>query len=79
MFLARKGIFVDEVNAHTAILRKIVAKNVLAIISKGIMGYDQYIVPDTEAIESTFVAILSTRKHTFMASRAILSTFFEEQ
>ena len=50
-----------------------------AIIQKGIMGYDQYTVPDTEAVESTFVAILSTRKHMFMASRAILSTFFEEQ
>ena len=43
------------------------------------MGYDQHTVPDTVAVEPTFVASLSTRKHTSKASRAILSNFFEEQ
>ena len=43
------------------------------------MGLDQYTVPDTVAVEPTFVASFSTRKHTSMASRAILSDFFEEQ
>ena len=43
-------------------------------------GYDQYTVPDTVAVEPTFVfAFLSTRKQTSMASRAIPSNFFEEQ
>ena len=41
------------------------------------MGYDQYTVPNTVAMEPTFVAFLiSTRKHTAMASRAIVSNFF---
>ena len=47
-----------------------------------IMGYDQYTFSDTVAVEPiTFVAfLLSTRKHTSMTSRAILSlSFFEEQ
>ena len=40
--------------AHdTAILRKVVAT-----IPKGNMGYDQYAVPDTVAVEHTFVAFL---------------------
>ena len=33
-------------------------KNVHATIPKGNMGYDQYIVPDTVAVEPTFVAFL---------------------
>ena len=33
----------------------------------------------TVAVEPTFVAFLSTRKHMSVASRAILSIFFEEQ
>ena len=50
-------------------------KSVHATIPKGNMGYDQYAVPDTVAVESTFVAFLSpsTREHKSMASRAILS------
>ena len=37
-------------------------------------------VPDTVAVEPTFVAFLySTHKHKSMACRAILSKFFEEQ
>ena len=33
-------------------------KNVHATIPKGNMGYDQYTVPDTVAVEPTFVAFL---------------------
>ena len=33
-------------------------KNVHATIPKGNMGYEQYTVPDTVAVESTFVAFL---------------------
>ena len=41
---------------NTAISRKVVGKNVHATIPKGNMGYDQYIVPDTVAVERTFAA-----------------------
>ena len=43
---------------YTAILRKVVGKYVRATIPKGNMGYDQYAVPDTVAVERTFVAFL---------------------
>ena len=43
---------------YTAISRKAVGKNVHATIPKGNMGYDQYTVPDTVAVEPTFVAFL---------------------
>ena len=43
---------------YTANSRKVVGKNVLATILKGNMGYEQYTVPDTVAVESTFVAFL---------------------
>ena len=43
---------------YTAISRKVVGKNVHVTILKGNMGYDQYTVPDTVAVESTFVAFL---------------------
>ena len=33
---------------YTALLRKVVGKNVLAKIPKGDMGYDQYTVPGTQ-------------------------------
>ena len=46
-------------------------------IPKGNMGYDRFTVPETVAVEPTFVAF--TRKHTSMASCAILSNFFDEQ
>ena len=42
----------------TAISRKFVAKNVHATKLKGNMGYDQYTVPETVAVEPTFVAFL---------------------
>ena len=37
---------------------KVVRKNVHATILKGDMGYDQYTVPDTVAVELTFIAFL---------------------
>ena len=43
---------------YTAISRKVVGKNVHATIPKGNMGYVQYTVPDTIAVEPTFVAFL---------------------
>ena len=43
---------------YTAISRKVVGKNVHATIPKGNMGYAQYTVPDTVAVEPTFVAFL---------------------
>ena len=42
----------------TAISRKVVRKNVHAIIPKGNMGYVKYTVLDTVAVEPTFVAFL---------------------
>ena len=39
----------------------------------------QYAVPDTVAVESSMSLSFSTLKHMSMASRAILSNFFEEQ
>ena len=43
---------------YTAISRKVVEKYVPATIPKGNMGYDQYTVPDTVAVEPTFVTFL---------------------
>ena len=43
---------------YTAISRKVVGNNMHAIIPKGNMGYDQYTVPDTVAVEPAFVAFL---------------------
>ena len=42
----------------TAISRKVVRKNVHTTIPKGNMGYDQYTVPDTVAVDPTFVTFL---------------------
>ena len=41
-----------------AILRKVVFKNVHATIREGNMGYDQYTVPHTAAVEPTFFSFL---------------------
>ena len=41
---------------YTAFSKKVVGKNVHATIPKGNMGYDQYTVPDTVAVELTFDA-----------------------
>ena len=43
---------------YTAISRKVGQKNAHATIPQGNMGYDQYNVPDTVAVEPTFVAFL---------------------
>ena len=49
---------VVEQNLYTAISRKVVEKNVHATIPKGNMGYAQYTVSDTVAVEPTFVSFL---------------------
>ena len=41
---------------YTAISRNVVRKNMHVTIPKGNMGYDQYAVPDTVAVESSIVA-----------------------
>ena len=51
-----KLIFYAELIMYTAISRKVVGKDVHATIPKGNMGYDQYTVRDTVAVEPTFVA-----------------------
>ena len=43
------------------------------------MGYDQYAVRGTVAVESLLLLFFSIYKYTSMASRAIYSNFFEEQ
>ena len=43
---------------YTAISIKVVGKNVHATIPKGNVGYDQYTVPDTVAVEPTFVKFI---------------------
>ena len=43
---------------YTAISRKVVGKKVHATIPKGNMGYDQYTVSETVAVEPTFAASL---------------------
>ena len=48
----------DYVFSYTAISRKFVGKTVHATIPKGNMGYDQYTVPDTVAVEPAFVSFL---------------------
>ena len=66
-----RQISMKEYRLFTAISRK----NVHAVISNGIMGYDHCTVPDTVAVEPAFVAFLYTRKHTSIASRAIFFKF----
>ena len=43
---------------NIAISRKVVEKKVHATIPKGNMGYYQFTVPDTVAVEPTFVTFL---------------------
>ena len=43
---------------YTAISRKVVGKIVHATIPKGNMGYDQYAVPETVAVEFSIVTFL---------------------
>ena len=55
--LARKRFHV-KLAMYTAISRKVVGKHVHATIPKGNVGYVQYTVPDTVAVEPTFVSFL---------------------
>ena len=48
----------EKQHLFTLISRKVVGQNVHATIPKGNMGYDQYTVPDTVAVEPNFVAFL---------------------
>ena len=49
----------DEfVPPYTAFSGKVVRKAVHATIPKGNMGYDQYTVPDTVAVEPTYIVFL---------------------
>ena len=52
-------LFSAQKRIYTAVSRKVVRKNVHATIPKGNMGYDQFAVPDTAAVESSIVAFLS--------------------
>ena len=58
VFFGTCGNYVCRIYMHTAILRKVVRKNVHATIPKGNMGYEQYNVPDNVAVEPTFVDFL---------------------
>ena len=49
-------MFITLSIVYTAISKKVVGKNVRATIPKGNIGYDQYTVPDTVAVEPTFDA-----------------------
>ena len=51
-------MLVNLTNLYTAISRKVVGKSVHATIPMGNMGYDQYTVPETVAVEPTFVSFL---------------------
>ena len=48
---------------YTAISRKVVGENGHATVPKGNMGYDQYTVPDTVAVEPT--SLRDCRVHFF--------------
>ena len=65
---------------YTVISRKAVGKNVHATVLEGNMGYDQYTVPDTVAVEPTFVSFsFSTRKHKSMVARAFFQIFLKNR
>ena len=61
--VSHRQYFLSIEGRYTAISRKVVGKNVHATIPKGNMGYDQYTVPDTVAVEPTFVAFLMSYAH----------------
>ena len=58
LFFWTCGNYVCGIYTHTAISRRVVGKNVHVTIPKGNMGYDQYTVPGTVAVEPTFVDFL---------------------
>ena len=47
--------YLQKKHLFTLISRKVVGKNVHATIPKSNMGYDQYTVPDTVAVEPNLV------------------------
>ena len=57
-FQREKDLFITLSMVYTAISRKVVEKKVHATIPKGNMGYDQFTVSDTVAVEPTFAASL---------------------
>ena len=67
-------------NLLTAILTKVVRKNVHATIPKGNMGYDQYTVPGDCGCRTYFCCFLLALANTFSWPFVpILSNFSEEQ
>ena len=55
-FLALKGSYVCD--AVQLFRERLSTKKYNPTIPKGIVGYDQYTVPDTVAVERTFAAFL---------------------
>ena len=70
------GNYVYGIYIYTAISRKVVGKNVHVTIPKGNMGYEQYTVPDTVAVEPTFVDFLY---HLQSYVLSFFSNLFEKQ
>ena len=69
-FLGKKGS-IHFATLYTAILRKVVGKNVHATIPKGNMGYDQYTVPDDCSCRTYFSCFpLALANNISMAFRA---------
>ena len=59
MYESLSPVQTDEIIAVIQLFReRLSEKNVHATIPKGNMGYDQYTVPDTVAVELSFVAFL---------------------
>ena len=82
LFRYKKGDFgtisVTE-RSCAAPISQVVGKHVHASIPKGNVGYVQYTVPDTVAVEPTFVSFLQHSQTYSVISPVILSNFFEEQ
>ena len=64
---------------YIAISWKVVGKNAHATIPNGHMGYDQYTVLESLAVNLLLLLSFGTHKHTSIPTRAILSNFFGEQ
>ena len=66
-------------NFYTAISRKVVGKKCARDNPECNMGYDQYTVPGDCSCQAYFCCFPLALANMSMASRAILSNFFEEQ
>ena len=53
--MVKTGMYLSQAKFTLAAIWK---KKKHAIVPKSDMGYDQYIVPDTVAVEATFIAFL---------------------